>query len=90
MDLIRRTGHGSRDWTRAEVAELFATGEVEGFTGHHINRVEDFPEWAGDPRNIVFLSNTPGGGDHLYSPQGHRGNWANPTSGRLIDRATTR
>ena len=46
----------------------------------------DFPEWAGDPRNIRFLSNTPRGGAHLRSPQGHRGSFQNSTSGRLIDR----
>jgi len=85
-ELVRATGSGTRDWTPAELNELRTTGRVSGYTGHHINNVEQFPNWAGDPRNIRFLSTQPAGGDHLRSLQGHRGNWANPTRGRLIDR----
>ncbi|TKC89206.1 sugar-binding protein [Trinickia terrae] len=87
QDLVRTTGSGTVDWTPAQMDELESTGKVSGFTGHHINNVESNPAWAGDPRNIVFLSNGPNGGDHLNSLQGHRGNYQNPTSGRLIDRS---
>jgi hypothetical protein len=69
-----------------QIDELKSTGKVSGFTDHDINNVESNPAWAGDPRNIVFLSNGPSGGDHLNSLQGHRGNYQNATSGRLIDR----
>ncbi|WP_080406839.1 hypothetical protein [Burkholderia ubonensis] len=81
--------HRFRDgrWTPAQVDELLSPGKVSGYTGHHINNVESNPAWAGDPRNIVFLSNGPNGGDHLNSLQGHRGNYQNATSGRLIDRS---
>lgn len=60
-----------------------------GYTGHHINNVVQFPNFKGDPRNIVFLQNLnhPSGFDeHLTSNQGHRGDYGNSTKGRLIDR----
>ncbi|WP_081053120.1 RHS repeat-associated core domain-containing protein [Burkholderia territorii] len=87
QELVKATGSGTVDWTPAQMDELLSNGKVTGFTGHHINNVESNPAWAGDPRNIVFLSNGPNGGDHLNSLQGHRGNYQNATSGRLIDRA---
>jgi len=61
-------------------------GTVDGYTGHHMNSVEAFPEWRGDPRNIRFLTNGKGTNEHLYSPLGHAGVWQNPTAGDLIDR----
>ncbi|KAA0079617.1 hypothetical protein CIW54_24135 [Paraburkholderia sp. T12-10] len=86
LELVQATGSGTVNWTPEQIEELKSTGKVSGFTGHHINNVESNPAWAGDPRNIVFLSNGPSGGDHLNSLQGHRGNYQNATSGRLIDR----
>ena len=84
--LVEATGYGTVDWTAAQRTQLLSTGSVTGFTGHHINNVAQFPAWQADPRNIVFLSNSPNGGEHLNSLQGHRGAWQNETSGRLIDR----
>lgn len=98
QDLIRRTGKGTRDWTPDEIniilngksgKELTSVMSNMGYTGHHINNVADFPELAGDPRNIIFLQNAnhPSGIDeHLLAKQGHRGNYANTSNGRLIDR----
>jgi hypothetical protein len=86
QELVKQTGQGTVDWTPSQMQELLSTGKISGFTGHHINNVAQFPEWAGDPRNIVFLSNQPNGGDHVHSLQGHRGTTQNPTNGRLIDR----
>lgn len=80
------TGSGTVGWSPEQLSELSSTGRIVGFTGHHINNSASAPEWQGDPRNIVFPSNGPNGGDHLNSNQGHRGNWSNSTSGRLIDR----
>jgi len=60
-----QAGYGTVDWTDAQKAELLSTGKVGGFTGHHINNAASSPAWQGDPRNIVFLSNGPSGGDHL-------------------------
>ncbi|WP_299941937.1 RHS repeat-associated core domain-containing protein [uncultured Microbulbifer sp.] len=67
-----------------------------GYTGHHINSVNGNGDlgakWAGDPRNIVFLENEnhPNGSatfnEHISSPQGHRGDYHNSSTGRLIDR----
>jgi hypothetical protein len=85
--LVEQTGKGTHAWTREQAIELLETGKVRGFTGHHINNVQAFPAWAGDPRNIRFLSNRPRGGAHLRSNRGHRGNYQTPTSGRLMDRA---
>lgn len=86
-ELVDKTGRGTRNWSPDEIQELLSKGKVDGYTGHHINWVNGAPDWAGDPRNIRFLSNQPKGGDHLRSLQGHRGSWRNATSGRLIDRA---
>lgn len=85
-DLLN-AGGGTRDWTADEARQLWMNGSVDGYTGHHINSVEAFPEWRGDPRNIRFLTNGMGTNEHLYSPLGHGGAWQNPTSGNLIDRA---
>jgi RHS repeat-associated protein len=86
--LVRATGNGTVNWTSAQRQELLQTGRVRGYTGHHINNAATAPAWEGDPRNIRFLSNGRANlpNDHLYSNQGHRGNWQNSTSGRLIDR----
>ena len=79
---------------RSSKTELKTTGKVKGYTGHHINNAASAPEWEGDPRNIVFLTNSPNGGEHKNGLQGHRNSqtettrkWTNPTTGRLIDRA---
>jgi hypothetical protein len=84
-DLLN-AGGGTRDWTADEARELWMNGTVDGYTGHHMNSVEAFPEWRGDPRNIRFLTNGKGTNEHLYSPLGHAGVWQNPTAGDLIDR----
>lgn len=50
-------GSGTRNWTRAERAELLQTGRVRGYVGHHRNTVNGNPiEMARDPRNISFLT----------------------------------
>ena len=85
--LVQLTGGGTVNWTEEEKVELLSAGKVKGYTGHHINNAAAHPDWKGDPRNIVFLTNSPGGGAHLNSSQGHRGAWSNSTSGRLIDRS---
>ncbi|WP_276606684.1 hypothetical protein [Lampropedia aestuarii] len=92
--LIETTGFGTIDWSTDQINLILSTKNTElsstmsgaGFTGHHINNVSKYPAWAGDPRNIIFLSNNPNGGDHLNSNQGHRGAWSNQSNGRLIDR----
>jgi hypothetical protein len=38
-------------WTEAQKAELLRTGEVKGYTGHHINNVASAPDWKGDAQH---------------------------------------
>ena len=74
---VRTTGTGSRAWTTAQKAELLTTGRVKGYVGHHMRSVKGFPDLAGDPLNIQFLTRA----EHLLA---HGGNWRNITYGRYI------
>lgn len=85
-DLLN-AGGGTRSWSAGEARDLWMNGSVPGCTGHHINSVDAFPDWAGDPRNIRFLTNGHSTNEHLYSTLGHGGAWQNQTSGDLIDRS---
>ena len=77
--LVRRTGMGSRAWTKAEKQELLQNGKVKGYVGHHINNVKDHPELAGNPDNVSFIK----ADEHLKT---HNGNFRNETHGQLINR----
>lgn len=82
IELVQKTGAGTSDWTAPEIEEIIRTGELPGkIVGHHINNVAQYREWAGDPRNIEFVR---GQGGNLDA---HGGNFRNPTTGPLIDRA---
>ena len=70
-------GKGTRDWTVAQQAELIQFGTVRGFEGQHMLNVADYPEHAGDPENIQFLTYE----EHFYGA--HGGNFRNETSGRF-------
>ena len=72
-----RNGRGTRDWTVAQQAELLRYGSISGFEGQHMKNVADYPQFAGDPNNIQFL--TPQ--EHFYG--GHDGKWKNKSNGRL-------
>lgn len=72
-----RNGRGTRDWTVAQQAELLQYGSISGFEGQHIKNVADYPQFAGDPNNIQFL--TPQ--EHFFG--GHDGKWTNKSNGRL-------
>ncbi len=78
--LVEKTGRGTARWTKAQKAELLKTGKVEGYVGHHINNVKDYPKMAGNPNNIEFAKK---GADHLGK---HGGNYRNSTNGPLLDR----
>ena len=75
--LVESTGIGSRNWTTFEIEELLNTGKVKGYVGHHMKSVKGYPELAGDPLNIQFLTHQ----EHLLA---HRGNWRNITHGRYM------
>jgi hypothetical protein len=84
--LVQRTGRGSRPWTESEVAAIQGGASYRdlGFTGHHINRVQDLNDWKGDPRNIEFLRQGKGE-EHMVV--GHPGGTrAVQPPGTLIDR----
>jgi hypothetical protein len=83
VDLVRRTGAGTIEggWTPTEIQFIQQTGRLpDGIVGHHINNVAQFPEWAGDPRNIRFVRGQAG---NLAE---HGGNFQNSTIGPLIER----
>lgn len=68
-------GEGTRNWTKEEQKELLETGRVEGYEGHHMKSAKAFPEQAGNPENIQFLTEE----EHLYGA--HQGNYHNQTNG---------
>ena len=75
---VRSGGTGiSREWSSAEMNELLTTGRVKGYQGHHMKSVKGYPELAGDPTNIQFLTRS----EHLAA---HGGNWRNITHGRYV------
>lgn len=67
----------SRKWTPNEIEELKASGKVKGYHGHHMKSVKGYPELAGDPSNIQFLTCQ----EHLLA---HGGNWQNITHGKFL------
>ncbi len=75
-----QAGEGTRKWTTLQRRELVRTGKVKGFEGHHIKSVNGHTKkWAGDPRNIKFVTRK----EHIRE---HKGNFRNETKGNLIDR----
>jgi hypothetical protein len=74
-ELVATTGKGTRNWTDVEIEELLTTGKVKGYNGHHMKSVKGYPELAGDPLNIQFLTRK----EHLAA---YGGNWQNITHGR--------
>jgi hypothetical protein len=54
-------GRGTVDWTPAQQAALMRSGWAAGYEGQHMKAVAAFPQYAGDPNNILFLSHE----DHL-------------------------
>lgn len=68
-------GQGTRDWSPDEQKELLSTGRVSGYEGHHMKSVSLFPEQAGNPENIQFLSES----EHLDGA--HQGSYHNATNG---------
>lgn len=78
--LVRASGQGTRDWTSRQMKQLRDEGKVPGYEGHHIRSVNQHTtKWAGDPRNITFVTRQ----QHLNL---HGRDFHNPTTGNLIDR----
>lgn len=69
-----KIGQGTRDWTLSQQQELLQRGTISGYDGHHMKSVNLYPEFAGEAKNIQFLSEE----EHL---EAHQGNYHNPTYG---------
>ena len=76
-------GKGTRDWTPDEQREWIRTGRCVGYDGHHMKSVKDYPEYAGDAKNIQFLNEKEHyqahGGDYKNATNGYY----NPSTGRM-------
>lgn len=70
-----KEGLGTRDWTTAQQKEILERGSVKGYDGHHMKSVSEYPEYAGDPKNIQFLTET----EHFEGA--HQGSYHNLTNG---------
>lgn len=73
--VLVKSGHGTRNWTQSEREELLERGSVAGYEGHHMKSVSLYPEYAGDPKNIQFLTES----EHLYGA--HQGSYHHATNG---------
>lgn len=82
-------GKGTYDWTPEQQKSILDTGiayDEDGyaFQGHHMQSVEKYPQYQGDPENIQFLSKT----DHLKAHDGWYGNltnwYYNPATGEKV------
>lgn len=74
---VKNGGTGlSRQWSVAEQNELLQTGKINGYQGHHMKSVKGYPQLAGDPNNIQFLTRQ----EHLAA---HNGNFRNITTGHF-------
>jgi hypothetical protein len=70
-----RDGKGTRDWSQSEQREIAAKGRANGYEGHHMKSVKDYPQHAGNPQNIQFLNRS----EHVNGA--HKGNTQNATNG---------
>jgi hypothetical protein len=78
IELVKKTGYGSRGWTSSEIEELLTTNKVSGFEGQHMKSATRYPNYAGDPDNIQFLKGRNMDiNEHLAA---HNGNYSNSTN----------
>lgn len=77
-ELVRQ-GRGTRNWSVKEQKEIIKAGKAQGYQGHHMKSVKDYPQHADNPNNVQFLSARKGNNEHLAA---HKGNYKNASSGR--------
>ena len=65
-----KQGKATRNWTLDEQRELLLTGRIKGYIGHHIKSVKLYSNYAGEEKNIQFLTRK----EHFKV---HFGNWKN-------------
>lgn len=68
-------GKCTRQWSKSEVTELNSRGRVSGYAGHHMKSVKAYPQYAGNPDNIQFLTTK----EHIA--QAHNNNTKAATNG---------
>ena len=70
-----KDGKGTRQWTIEEQKEMLSNPnhKVAGYHGHHMKSVNGHEEYAGDPKNIQFLSRE----EHMEAHQGWTQNQTN-------------
>lgn len=68
-------GKGTRQWSKSEQKELIENGHITGYEGHHMKSVSEYPEYAGNSKNIQFLTRE----EHINGA--HQGNTQNQTNG---------
>lgn len=78
-----KEGLGTRDWTPSQQKEIIERGSVKGYEGHHMKSVSEYPEYAGDPKNIQFLTET----EHFEGA--HQGSYHNLTNGYYVPETQT-
>lgn len=71
-------GRGTRDWTQEQQQSILDIGIAfdengRAFEGQHMKSVAAYPEYAGNPDNIQFLTRD----EHL---EAHDGSWKNQTN----------
>lgn len=78
-------GKGTRDWTVAQQQELISEGKISGFEGQHMYDKSTYPEYAGDPNNIQWLTYEEHffGAHQEYFPTSTNG-YFDPKTGKLI------
>lgn len=79
MELVRKTGWGTRDWMGSELELLRADSFPKGYDAHHINNVVRFPDLADNPDNIMFVTRK----EHFRL---HHQSWHNNTSSKMFNR----
>lgn len=72
-------GKGTRNWTVAQQQELLTRNppKISGFEGQHMLDTSTYPQYAGDPNNIQFLTYE----EHYFGA--HNEKWKNSTCGRF-------
>lgn len=70
-----KEGFGTRNWSSSQQKEIIERGSVKGYDGHHMKSVSKFPEYAGNSKNIQFLS------EEEHFEGAHNGSFHNLTNG---------
>lgn len=68
-------GRGTRPWTKSEQSEIIRTGKCAGYEGNHMLSVKANPQYAGDEKNVQFLT-------HEEHYKAHNGDWKNDPHGK--------